>query len=174
MVAKRIKKTVITGVTKEQVEVAMSEFSQAESKIKKITADKELKIAVIREKSDTAIAELKKKMDDSFEVLQAFATENKESLFSKTKSYKSVHGVFGFRTGNPQVKPMKGFTKASVLSLVKAFLPDYIRVKEEVSDAKLLADRDKEGMEEELKKCGLSVIQEETFYVESKKENEPA
>ena len=44
MVKTRVKKTIITGVTSEQVEAALSEFSQADSRIQKITAEMELKI----------------------------------------------------------------------------------------------------------------------------------
>ena len=50
MVKTRVKKTIITGVTSEQVEAALSEFSQADSRIQKITAEMELKITAIRDK----------------------------------------------------------------------------------------------------------------------------
>ena len=162
MAKTRVKRTVITGVTSEQVEAALSEFSQADSRIQKITAEMELKITAIRDKHAEELAELQKKKDDSMEILQVFATENKESLFSKTKSYKSAHGIFGFRTGTPKIKQLKGFTKESVLALVKAILPDYIRT----------ADRDKEEVAEKLSKCGMVVVQDETFYVEPKKEDQ--
>ena len=174
MVKTRVKKTVITGVTNEQVEAALSEFSQADSRIQKITAEMELKITAIRDKHAEELAELQKKKDDSMEILQIFATENKESLFSKTKSYKSTHGIFGFRTGTPKIKQLKGFTKESVLALVKAILPDYIRTAEEVAKDRLLADRDKEEVAEKLSKCGMVVVQDETFYVEPKKEDQPS
>lgn len=168
----RTKKKVITGVTTEQMETALGEFAQADSTIQKIEADMELKITAIREKEAVRLAELQQKKDDAVEVLQAFATENKETLFAKVKSYKSVHGVIGFRTGTPKIKQLKGFTKESVLALVKVLLPDYVRTTEEVAKDKLLADRDGEGMEDNMKRCGLSVVQDETFYVEPKKENE--
>ena len=172
MAKTRVKKTVITGVTSEQVEAALSEFSQADSRIQKITAEMELKITAIRDKHADELAELQKKKDDSMEILQVFATENKESLFSKTKSYKSAHGIFGFRTGTPKIKQLKGFTKESVLALVKAILPDYIRTAEEVAKDRLLADRDKEEVADNLSKCGMVVVQDETFYVEPKKEDQ--
>ena len=172
MVKTRVKKTIITGVTSEQVEAALSEFSQADSRIQKITAEMELKITAIRDKHAEELAELQKKKDDSMEILEVFATENKESLFSKTKSYKSAHGIFGFRTGTPKIKQLKGFTKESVLALVKAILPDYIRTAEEVAKDRLLADRDKEEVADNLSKCGMVVVQDETFYVEPKKEDQ--
>lgn len=172
MAKTRVKKTIITGVTNEQVEAALSEFSQADSRIQKITAEMELKITAIRDKHVEELAELQKKKDDSMEILKVFATENKESLFSKTKSYKSSHGIFGFRTGTPKIKQLKGFTKESVLALVKAILPDYIRTAEEVAKDRLLADRDKEEVADNLSKCGMVVVQDETFYVEPKKEDQ--
>lgn len=172
MAKSRVKKAVITGVTSEQVESALSEFSQADSRVQKITAEMELKITAIRDRHAEELAELQKKKDDSVEILQAFATENKESLFSKTKSYKSAHGIFGFRTGTPKIKQLRGFTKESVLTLVKTLLPNYIRTTEELAKDKLLADREKEEVAELLPKCGMAVVQDETFYVEPKKENE--
>lgn len=101
MAKTRVKRTVITGVTSEQVEAALSEFSQADSRIQKITAEMELKITAIRDKHAEELAELQKKKDDSMEILQVFATENKESLFSKTKSYKSALD-FGSRQDIPR------------------------------------------------------------------------
>ena len=61
----------------------------------------------------------------------------------------------------------------------------YIRKVEEIAKDKLLADRDLEDvkitesglmeqevtMKEAMAKCGIQVVQEETFYVEPKKED---
>ena len=55
---------------------------------------------------------------------------------------------------------------------MKEFLPEYIRVSEELAKDRLLADRDKEEVAEQLSKCGMTIVQDETFYVEPKKENE--
>lgn len=60
----------------------------------------------------------------------------------------------------------------SVTNMVKEFLPEYIRTTEELAKDKLLADRDKEDVMELFPKCGVMVVQDETFYVEPKKENE--
>lgn len=68
------------------------------------------------------------------------------------------------------MKTLKGFTWASALNLVKEFLPDFIRKTEEVAKDRLLADRDVDGMNEKMAKCGIVVAQDETFYVEPKQE----
>ena len=53
---------------------------------------------------------------------------------------------------------------------MKEFLPDYVRETWDISKDKLLADRDTEAMPERMAKCGIQVAQDETFYVEPKKE----
>ena len=96
--------------------------------------------------------------------------ENQAELFSKKKSLEMVHGTIGFRTGTPKLKTLKGFTWASALQLVKEFLPDFIRSTEEIAKDKLLADREDETVAANLGRCGITVVQDESFYVEPKKE----
>lgn len=183
--ATRQKKTVISGVTREAADVAFATFAKADASINKINATLELTIAKIREKYQTELTALTQERDLAFETLQAFATENQAELFSKKKSLDMAHGTIGFRTGTPKLKTLKGFTWASALELVKAFMPSsYIRKVEEIAKDKLLADRDLEDvkitesglMEQEvtmkvaMAKCGIQVVQDETFYVEPKKE----
>ena len=184
--ASRQKKTVISGVTREAADVAFATFAKADASINKINADIELQCAKIREKHQAELTRLVAERDSSFEMLQAFATENQTELFSKKKSLDMAHGTIGFRTGTPKLKTLKGFTWASALELVKAFMPSsYIRKVEEIAKDKLLADRDLEDvkitesglmeqevtMKEAMAKCGIQVVQEETFYVEPKKED---
>lgn len=176
----------ISGVTREAADVAFATFAKADASINKINADIELQCAKIREKHQAELTRLTAERDSSFEMLQAFATENQTELFSKKKSLDMAHGTIGFRTGTPKLKTLKGFTWASALELVKAFMPSsYIRKVEEIAKDKLLADRDLEDvkitesglmeqevtMKEAMAKCGIQVVQEETFYVEPKKED---
>ena len=104
--------------------------------------------------------------------MQTYATENKDTLFSKKKSLESAHGIIGFRTGNPKLKNRKGFTWAAVTNLCKEFLPDYIRTTEELAKDKLLADRDVPEVAEQFAHIGVEVVQDESFYVEPKKESD--
>lgn len=180
--AKRQKKTIITGVSKESAEEAFATYAKAQAEHAKITAEIELKCAQIREKHQERLSQLQTTMDGAFDTLQSFATENQAELFSKKKSLEMVHGTIGFRTGTPKLKTLKGFTWASALQLVKEFLPGYIRRTEEIAKDKLLAERDSDTivasdplgpgvpMREQMAKCGITVAQDETFFVEPKKE----
>lgn len=183
--ATRQKKTIITGVTREAAEEAFANYAKADASINKINADIELQCAKIREKYQQKLGELTCERKCAFETLQAFATENQPELFSKKKSLDMTHGTIGFRTGTPKLKTLKGFTWASALELVKTFLPGYIRQTEEIAKDKLLADRELDkvdftenglmkqdvSMSTAMAKCGIFVAQDETFYVEPKKED---
>ena len=168
----RKKKVIHTGVSSEQMEAAFSEYAVADAKLAKINAAIDVQMTNIRDKYAYEIAVLNKNKDVAFNVLQAFATENKDELFAKKKSMESVHGTIGFRTGTPSLKTIKGFTWGAVTNLLKEFLPAYVRVSEEPAKDKLLADRDDEGVFVLFPKCGIMVKQDETFFVELKKENE--
>ena len=168
--ATRQKKTLIQGISQEQANDAFATYAKADAQIQKINAEIELQCAKIREKQADKLTALDTEREQAFDVLQAFAVENKAELFAKKKSLDMAHGTIGFRTGTPKLKTLKGFTWASVLQKVREFLPGYVRTSEEVAKDKLLADRDEDGMFDKMSKCGIQVAQDETFYVEPKKE----
>lgn len=169
--AKRVKKTIITGVSKDAAEEAFAVYAKADAERAKITADIELQCARYREKHQERLSQLQTIQDEAFETLQSYATENQAELFSKKKSLDMVHGTIGLRTGTPKLKTLKGFTWASALQLVKEFLPGHIRTAEEIAKDKLLADREDETVAANLSRCGIMVTQDETFFVEPKKED---
>lgn len=186
--ATRQKKKVIQGVTREAADQAFADYAKADARINKINAEIELQLAKIREKHQSELTALAKEREQAFDVLHAFAIEKQSELFSKKKSLEMAHGTIGFRTGTPKLKTLKGLTWEAAKMLVKKFLPDYIRTSEEIAKDKFLADRDLEEVEfidsgitkknmkmtEAMAECGIMVVQDETFYVEPKKEEADA
>lgn len=168
--AKRVKKVIHSGVTSEQMETAFAEYAAADARLAKINATMDEQITRIREKYSDDIAQLTSIKDNAFEIVQAYAQENREVLFAKKKSLDAAHGTYGFRTGTPKLKTLKGFTWEAVKNLLKEFLPKYVRVQEEPAKDKLLADREVKEVAENLAKCGITVVQDETFFIELKKE----
>ena len=171
--AKRAKKVVHSGITSEQMETAFSEYAAADARLAKINAELDVQITKLRDKRADEISQLTEKREKNFEIVQAFALENRDELFAKKKSMDGAHGTFGFRTGTPKLKTLRGFTWASALNLIKAFLPDYVRTSEEPAKDKLLADREVPEVAAEFEKCGIQVVQDETFFIELKKEEIP-
>lgn len=170
MARTREKKVVVSGVTRDQMEEAFGVFAFADAKMQGINAAMDAEITKIRERNADELARWQQQKDTSLEVLQTYATENRDELFSKKKSMETAHGVLGFRTGTPKLKTRKGFTWAAVLELLRQFNPAYVRTTEEIAKDKLLADRDEEEMPELMQKVGIKVEQDETFFVEPKKE----
>lgn len=168
----REKKVVHTGVSTETMEAAFGDYAVADAKLAKIIAGIDVQITQIREKYADEMNKLNEKKDAAFDVMQAWALENKDDLFLKKKSIESVHGTLGFRTGTPKLKTLKGFTWGAVTSLLKEFLPGYVRVSEEPAKDKLLADRELDDVATLFPRVGISVTQDETFFVEPKKEEQ--
>lgn len=182
----RQKKTIISGVSREAADEAFATYAKSDAQIQKINAEIELQCAKIREKYQDKLGGLMCDRECAFDTLQAYATENQAELFTKKKSLDMAHGTIGFRTGTPKLKTLKGFTWASALQLAKKFLPmTYIRQTEEIAKDRLLADRELEevdvydtptgdprstSMKEAMAVVGIQVVQDETFYVEPKKE----
>lgn len=171
MGTKRDKKKIITGVSRELAEKAFTEYAKAVAEENRLTADMEMRMVKLRDSYSMELTLCRTTKAETFEVLQSYAMEHREELFSKKKSLEMAQGTIGFRTGTPQLKTMKGFTWSSVLNLVRELMPDFIRTKEEVAKDKFLADRESEGMTAQMAKCGLCVVQDESFYVEPKSED---
>lgn len=168
----RTKKTVVSGISREQAEQAFADFAAADAKVQNLTSKMDIEMTRIREKYADQLAEQNVRKEAAFEIVQAYAVENRDELFSKKKSVESAHGVFGFRTGTPKLKNLKGFTWAAVTNLCKELLPDYIRTTEELNKQKLLDDRILPKVAEYYPKIGVQVVQEESFFVEPKKESD--
>lgn len=170
MTKTREKKTVYTGVKQEEMELAFADYARADARQQKINAEMDIAMTKIREKYQDELAKLQETKDNAFDVMQTFAMENRAELFSKKKSMETVHGTMGFRIGTPKLKTLKGFTWASVLGMLKEFMPGYVRTVEEPAKDKLLAEREDENVMALMPKVGVCVVQDETFFVEPKKE----
>lgn len=166
----REKKIIVKDVSREKADEAFAAYAAADARQQHITAKMDVEITRIREKYQDELAHLQETKDQSFEILKTFAIEQKETLFNKKKSLETVHGVIGFRTGTPKLKTRKGFTWGAVTNLLKEFLPGYVRIIEEPAKDRLLADRDVPETADLFEKVGIFVDQEETFFVEPRKE----
>lgn len=172
MAKKRV--TVKTGITESEFQEALAIYASSDAGICKINADLDVKITDLRKKVEDQLIDLTGKRDEALEIIKNYSVENKDQLFSKKKSMETSHGTIGFRTGTPKLKTLKGFTWNAVTNMLKEFLPAYVRTVEEPAKDRLLADRDNEEVLSNLEKVGIQVVQDETFYIELKKENAEA
>lgn len=96
----------VSGVTRDQMEEAFGAFAFADAKLQGINAAMDAEITKIRERNAEEIAKFQQQKDDALEVMQTFATENRDELFSKRKAWRrrtaSSGSAPGHRSSNPQ------------------------------------------------------------------------
>lgn len=169
MSKKREKKPVMAVKTIEEAEQVMSEYATADARMAQIQAKMDEQITAIRNKYSDQLQDLSDLREDKLNTLHFFAESNTQ-LFDKKKSLQMSHGVLGFRTGTPKLKTLPKFTWGAVTEMLKEKLPAYVRTVQEAAKDKLLADRDNESVNKYFTKCGIAVVQDESFFVELKKE----
>lgn len=173
MAKSRAKKVILAGtINREKAEDAFADYADADARQQSITAKMDVAMTQIREKYADELKELQDRKELAFEKMQAYASDHRDE-WGKKKSVELAHGIIGFRTGPPKLKTLKGYTWESVKNLLESFLPDYVRSVKEPAKDKLLADREVPEVSSLFTKCGIMVDQDETFFVELKKEEAP-
>jgi phage host-nuclease inhibitor protein Gam len=158
-----------TTITKAEAEEAFADYAQADAKQQQISSKMDEAITKIRAKYADEITELTDKKDEAFEIMHAYAENNRDD-FGKKKSMDLTHGTIGFRTGTPALKAAKGFTWKSITTLLAKNYKDFVRATIEPAKDKILADRLNPEVKLMMDDCGIIVDQAETFFVEPKKE----
>ena len=162
-------KKVNIDVTIAQFEEAMEKYATAERREAEINKIIEAEVNELLEKYEDELLTLAQGKTMAFEIVQSYCLNNKEQLFSKRRSIGTLHGIAGFRLGTPRLKTVKRGNWDKVMARLKEKLPAYIRTVEEPAKDLLLADRHKEKVAPILVEIGLQVVQDELFYIETKK-----
>src|SRR5262249_41068458 len=91
------------------------------------------------------------------------------AAFGGGRSLELAQARIGFRTGQPQLKTLSGWTWQRGLGKAKALRSagEFVGTKEEVNKQRILLEREEIGTEK-LRELGVKVAQEEAFFVEPK------
>jgi phage host-nuclease inhibitor protein Gam len=164
---KPTKKTATTITTRDELERVMGQLAQ-HTIARSIYADTmDKRLTEVRAQFEERLGELDETIESLFADLNAWAVLHPDEFAAK-KSLDLTHGVLGFRTTPPALKPAKGVKWDHVLDMLKCRgLQDYVRQTEEVNKELLLQDRETLGAEK-LARLGLEVRQDEKFYAEPK------
>lgn len=166
--AKRTKKRIVVPPSKAEVGDVMKSFAEASSKIKEMEAQEELALTQVREQFANQAKELVSQKQEALEKLEAFGIGHKDELFKGKRSMDLHHGVIGFRLGTPKVDKPRTITWGKVIEGLKENNSPYLRTKLEVDKDSIIANREDATKMAELKEYGISVVQEETFFVSIK------
>lgn len=167
----RTKKKVTTVINADELPEKMRLFATATSKLKAIEAEIELQKQEFVKKYENRLSLLNEQREEAFECLQTYCEFHKEDLFTSKKSMELAHGVVGFRMGTPKVEKSKKVTWDGVIEELKLINPDFVRSKEEVNKELIISMRNEEEAMSTMKRIGVSVVQDEAFFVEAKHED---
>lgn len=152
------------------VEKTLEEISTCDSELKTINLKMDQEMLEIRKKYIHELTLLQEKKDTVCNQLEAFALENQNALFSIKRSLATKFGTFGFRTGKPKFKLLNDTSWTAVTDALRSFLPAYVRVAYEPMKDKLLSDRMLPEVSRFFPALHLTVVQDETFFIDLKKE----
>lgn len=166
---KRVKVTAPVIQSRTQAETALGEIRALTIQRNAANAAREQELQKIDELFRVQIDAATEEIEAHAEQLRVWAEAN-PGEFGNRKSVEWTHGTLGWRVGNPTLKTRPGFTWDRVLEKLRdggKALARFVRVKEEVDKASLLAERESLG-EEALRSVGVRVVQKEPFFVEPK------
>jgi phage host-nuclease inhibitor protein Gam len=166
----RIKKpTPTTIATREALEARMADFARNAYQGAKLEAQLNTQLADVRARYEAMFADLETARAEIAADLEAWAALHPAD-FGARKSIDLMHGVIGYRTGQPALKPVRGVRWEDVLAqLIACNYTDYVRNVQEVDKARILAEREAIG-EANLASIGLRCEQAERFFIEPKQE----
>ena len=113
---------------------------------------------------DPKISELTREIDRLTKLAEQWASPRRDELFARgRKSGTTALTTYGYRLGQPTLKPTKGWTWDKIVALLKTTRRKAYLV------TKVTPDKDAirlHGKPHKLAKLGLEIRQVETFYVE--------
>lgn len=141
MATKRVKKTVITGVTREAAEQAFADYAAADAKVQGITARMDQEMTRIREKYADQLAGAGRHQGTQLRDYPDLRHGEQGGAVQQEKEYGIRPRRVRISHRHSQAEEPERFTWAAVTNLCKELLPGYIRTTEELAKDKLLADR---------------------------------
>lgn len=156
-----------------QAEEAMSRLNQIDTQFAEWDLNEAHAIAQIREqfvehRKEHNYAGLEAERALLMKELQDWADVDSANWDKKT--LETPFGRLGFRVSQPAVVLVKKVARSfkHALELLQGKMPKFVRLAPEIDkEAILAADRDKTLDEKTLKMCGLEVVQDDEFWIES-------
>lgn len=157
--------------TKAEALDLVKQHSEAVHKLEQLRAKMDGELDKVRKKYTEQMAQHQTTVNDSFSAIQQYALEYRDEEFKAKKSQDWGVALVGFRISAPATKLRKGFTWASVMTMLKEKdMKQFLRTKEEVNKEMMLEYREDEEMAENLLACGVVFDQAESFYIDVKQE----
>lgn len=147
--------------TLEDADRVLKELCELETRIERVDADGDARIAKIKEEMAKNGKPLRERVKELTASLKAFSDYHKGEIFKDRKSLDRAFGVIGYRKSPPSISTSKN----TVELLKKLGFHEYVRVREEADKEAMLAmDDDQLSQVEAVRKS------REEFFVQPKRE----
>ena len=166
----RIKLKTSAVKTRADLETLVREIAALKLNEKLLAASMDAELQAVRENYEKRLGSISELLAEKTDASRAWAEANRAD-FGQRRSIDLAHGVIGFRTGTPKLKTLVKWKWDGVLQALREsrWGAAYIRVKEEINKEQIIADVTTQLLaEDDLRKAGAQVVQEETFFVEPK------
>lgn len=167
----RTAKKTNVSVTLTEAQDAANNYARCAAKKDTLTAKMNEKLAAIREQYEPELTSLEEQMQEPVAVLESYAIAQRNEWGEK-KSVELASCVIGFHTNPPSISKDRKTQWGFIIALMKnnRLLKPFVKVKEDVDKAALLKLRDDAKMLKAMNGVGITIEQEEQFYVDTKKE----
>jgi phage host-nuclease inhibitor protein Gam len=146
------------------METLAGQIAGLKIKVQAETARMNDEINGIRARFAPGLALLEDNLATAMDSARAWAEANPEE-FGAARSIDMTHAIIGYRTGQPQLKTLSGWTWDRVLEKLMVIGIPWIRLKKEVDKQGILNHRESLG-DKYLREIGVRIVQEETFFVD--------
>jgi phage host-nuclease inhibitor protein Gam len=165
--SRRIKVTAPMVKTRAEMEALVGQIAELKIYETKTKALMDERLTEIRSEYEVQLGAAAEDIEYRMELARAWAEANPME-FGHLKSIEMSHGVIGFRTGTPKLKPLSGWTWDRVLEkLLRLGYDQFLRTKTEVDKEAIIGCRE-DLLDGDLKAMGIKITQDESFYVEPK------
>lgn len=169
----RIKVPLAVLVTRDDAESCMNDLALAANNQRKLLAERDALVLKINSRYESPLAECAETLTEKTDALRAWAEANNDQFPAGRKSLALVSGTLGFRTGTPKLSLVsRAWNWDKVLQIIEQMplWQAFVRSKKEVDKESILTQRsqdpDKSTFDHELKRIGLRVSQDESFFIE--------
>ena len=157
-------------IKKENLVSSMKNYAKAKAELKKIELNMEEMLIKAREKYQEKLKKWLQVQAVASEKLQASSYYHYDELFATEKSIDLEYGVIGFKKGDDHVVKNPKHSWEEICDTCQNVLPEFVQSKKTLAQDKILAAKDT-AITEKLEKIGLSIVQDEYFFIHTYEES---
>lgn len=159
-------KPVSKKVSEAQYDQALKDYQTSFNKHMKLSADKATDVQKVTDKYADKLKAEEESISTAYATVMDYCEQNRDKVFGDEKSIKTPIATLGFRLGKPSISIKEDVDAKALPGLfVKKGLAEYLVTKQDLDKNKIIAAREDSKFTKKLEGMGLTIGQEESFYI---------